>query len=59
MKDNGADERTYGGDLESWVTRLEKARRELEDALLVGAVLDAKSAARMKEHAEPRLMHSE
>lgn len=41
-----------GGDLESRVTTLEKARKELEDAMLVHAVLEAKSAARIKEHAE-------
>ncbi len=41
-----------GADLESRVTTLEKARKELEDAMLVHAVLETKSAARMKEHAE-------
>jgi hypothetical protein len=41
-----------GGDLESRVTTLEKARKELEDAMLVHAVLEAKSAERIKEHAE-------
>jgi hypothetical protein len=41
-----------GGDLESRVSTLEKARKELEDAMLVHAVLEAKSAARLKEHAE-------
>jgi hypothetical protein len=41
-----------GGDLESRVTTLEKARKEREDAMLVHAVLEAKSAARIKEHAE-------
>ena len=40
-----------GGDLESRVTTL-KARKELEDAMLVHAVLEAKSASRIKEHAE-------
>jgi hypothetical protein len=34
------------------VTTLEKARKELEDAMLVHADLEAKSAARLKEHAE-------
>jgi hypothetical protein len=48
-----------GADVEGRVTTLEEARRELEDAMLVHALLDAKSAARMKEHAEPRLVHSE
>ena len=41
-----------GGDLESHVTTLKKARKELEDAMLVHAVLEAKSAGRIKEHAE-------
>lgn len=41
-----------GGDLENRVTTLEKARKELEDAMLVHAVLEAKAAARIKEHAE-------
>jgi hypothetical protein len=41
-----------GGDLEGRVTTLEKARKELEDAMLVHAVLEAKSAARLKEHAD-------
>jgi hypothetical protein len=40
------------GDLESRATTLEKARKELEDAMLVHAVLEAQSAARIKEHAE-------
>jgi hypothetical protein len=41
-----------GGDLESRVTTLERARKELEDAMLLHAVLEAKSASRIKEHAE-------
>ena len=48
-----------GGDLEGRVTTLEKARKKLEDTTLVHAVLQPKSAARMKEHAEPRLRGSE
>jgi hypothetical protein len=40
------------GDLEHRVTTLEKARKELEDAMLVHAVLEARSAARLKERAD-------
>jgi hypothetical protein len=41
-----------GGDLENRVTTLQKARKELEDAMLVHAVLEGKRATRIKEHAE-------
>jgi hypothetical protein len=46
-----------GGDLVGRVTTLEKARKELDDAMLVHAVLEAKSAARIKEHAEFIVKH--
>ena len=34
------------------IARLEAARKEMEDALVVMAHLESKSAARIKEHAE-------
>jgi hypothetical protein len=47
---------TNGGrrldDHEQRLGRLEAARREMEDTLVVMAHLESKSAARMKEHAE-------
>jgi hypothetical protein len=46
-----------GGDLVGRVTTLAKARKELGDAMLVHAVLEAKSAARIKEHAEFIVKH--
>ena len=39
-------------DHEERIARLEAARRELEDSLIVMAHLEIKSAARVKEHAE-------
>jgi flagellar biosynthesis chaperone FliJ len=39
-------------DHEERIARLEAARRELEDSLIVMAHLETKSAARVKEHAE-------
>jgi len=39
-------------DHEERTARLEAARKEMEDALIVMAHLETKSAARLKEHAE-------
>lgn len=41
-----------GGNHEERITRLEAARKEMEDAMVVMAHLESKSAARIKEHAE-------
>ncbi len=41
-----------GGDLERRISTLEKAQKEFADAMLVHAVLEFKSAARLKEHPE-------
>jgi len=39
-------------DHEERISRLEAARKELEDSFIVMAHLETKSAARLKEHAE-------
>lgn len=46
-------------DMEERVSRLEAARKEMEDALVVMAHLESKSAARIKEHAEFIARHEE
>ena len=46
-------------DHEERLKRLEAARKEMEDALVVMAHLEAKSANRIKEHAEFLSAHQE
>jgi hypothetical protein len=41
-----------GGNHEERIGRLEAARKEMEDALIVMAHLESKSAERIKEHAQ-------
>ena len=43
---------TNGHDHEGRISRLEPARKETEDALVVMAHLESKAAARIKEYAE-------
>ncbi len=49
VESDGSDKRDNH---EERLTKLEEARKEIEDALVVMAHLESKSAARIKEHAE-------
>jgi len=46
-------------DHEERIARLEAARKEMEDALIVMAHLETRSSARIKEHAEFIARHEE
>jgi hypothetical protein len=48
----GHDGNGKPNDHEERIARLEAARKELEDSVIVTAHLETKSAARVKEHAE-------
>jgi hypothetical protein len=48
-----------GGDLRNRVSKLEAASEEIKDALYVHAVLEAKAAARIKEHAQWLVDHED
>ncbi len=48
-----------GGNLKHRVSMLEQAGKELEDAMLVHAILEAKAAHRIKEHAEAIASHED
>ncbi len=56
MAENGAGRLD---DHELRITRLEAARKELEDAFIVMTHLETKAAARIREHAELIASHAE